>query len=88
MRCVRSRTLTFPPAGIGVAFQPSSGCTQPPNLGLCRGSGVLTKEKTGWKIAQYNPSIPAPNDLANQVVKLVAASASPTVTPSTTPAHP
>ncbi|MDY7232224.1 nuclear transport factor 2 family protein [Hyalangium rubrum] len=34
-----------------------------PNMGPCRGSGVLVKEGTGWKIAQYNLSVPIPNAL-------------------------
>jgi len=34
-----------------------------PNMGPCRGSGVLVKEGGAWKIAQYNLSVPIPNDL-------------------------
>jgi ketosteroid isomerase-like protein len=34
-----------------------------PNMGPCRGSGVLVKEAGGWKIAQYNLSVPIPNAL-------------------------
>ena len=41
------------------------------NYGLCRGSGVLWKTPLGWKIAQYNLSIPLPNDLASDVVKII-----------------
>ena len=37
-----------------------------PNLGPCRGSGVVVATKAGWKIAQYNLSIPIPNDLADE----------------------
>lgn len=44
-----------------------------PNLGPARGSGVLVRLKGVWKIAQYNLSIPIPNALASDVVKLVAA---------------
>lgn len=36
-----------------------------PNLGPCRGSGVLVATDVGWKIAQYNLSIPIPNDLVD-----------------------
>lgn len=39
--------------------------------GQCRGSGVLVKTSKGWKIAQYNLSIPMPNALANQFVKQI-----------------
>lgn len=38
-----------------------------PNLGPCRGSGVLVATNAGWKIAQYNLSMPIPNDLADEV---------------------
>jgi len=31
-----------------------------PNLGLCRGSGVLVLTGGKWKIAQYNLSVPIP----------------------------
>ena len=31
--------------------------------GTCRGTGVLSLTDNGWRIAQYNLSIPIPNDL-------------------------
>lgn len=37
-------------------------------LGQCRGSGAVVKTATGWKVAQYNLSIPIPNPLADEVV--------------------
>jgi hypothetical protein len=43
-----------------------------PNLGPCRGSGVLVRAGRAWKIAQYNLSIPIPNDLADGIVKEIA----------------
>jgi len=43
-----------------------------PNLGLCRGSGVLTRIGGVWKISQYNLSIPIPNALADSIVKQIA----------------
>jgi hypothetical protein len=43
-----------------------------PNLGPCRGSGVLTRAGKTWKIAQYNLSIPIPNALAPSIVKQIA----------------
>ncbi|HMP01056.1 MAG TPA: nuclear transport factor 2 family protein [Gemmatales bacterium] len=40
--------------------------------GTCRGSGVLVRVGQGpWQIAQYNLSIPIPNALAGEVVKLI-----------------
>ncbi len=32
-------------------------------LGRCRGSGVLVRDDLGWKIAQYNLSVPVPNSV-------------------------
>ena len=46
-----------------------------PNMGPCRGSGVLVRGGDAWKIAQYNLSIPIPNDLADGIVKQIAADA-------------
>jgi hypothetical protein len=44
-----------------------------PNLGLCRGSGVLVLLRGEWKIAQYNLSVPIPNSLVEGVVKQIGA---------------
>ena len=38
-----------------------------PNLGPCRGSGVLTLEKGRWQLQTYNLSVPIPNALMNTV---------------------
>lgn len=38
-----------------------------PNLGPCRGSGVLTRDKARWLIQQYNLSVPIPNALMDAV---------------------
>ncbi len=43
-----------------------------PNLGVCRGSGVLLRLGGEWKIAQYNLSVPIPNSIASAVVKQIA----------------
>jgi hypothetical protein len=43
-----------------------------PNLGPARGSGVLLKDRSGqWKIAQYNLSVPIPNERFAEVKKLL-----------------
>lgn len=42
-----------------------------PNLGPCRGSGVLVATNAGWKIAQYNLSIPIPNALVEDFKKRI-----------------
>ncbi len=36
-------------------------------LGTCRGSGVLVKVSGAWKVAQYNLSLPIPNELVDRV---------------------
>lgn len=37
---------------------------------ICRGSGVLRRYDTGWKIEQYVLSMTIPNDLSNRVTAL------------------
>jgi ketosteroid isomerase-like protein len=44
-----------------------------PNLGPARGSGVLMWDGATWKIAQYNLSVPIPNDAFADVKKLIEA---------------
>ena len=39
--------------------------------GTCRGTGVLVNTAQGWKIFQYNLSIPVPNALSLDVVKII-----------------
>jgi hypothetical protein len=41
------------------------------SYGRCRGSGVLVNTEQGWKILQYNLSIPIPNAIARQVVDVI-----------------
>ena len=44
-----------------------------PNLGPARGSGVLVRDAKGdWKVAQYNLSVPIPNERFAQVKKVIA----------------
>jgi len=45
------------------------------NLGETRGTGALVKEDGEWKIAQYNLTIPVPNDLAREFVARIRAAA-------------
>ena len=40
--------------------------------GDVRGSGVLIKKPSGWKIVQYNLSFPIPNEIAKNVVQQIA----------------
>ena len=41
------------------------------SYGVCRGTGVLIKTAQGWKIAQYNLSVPLPNGMAKGVIKQI-----------------
>jgi len=41
------------------------------NYGQCRGTGVLRLTSNGWKILQYNLSIPVPNEIASVVVEKI-----------------
>jgi SnoaL-like domain len=44
-----------------------------PNLGPCRGSGVLVFVDGEWKIEQYNLSVPIPNAIVRDLVKQIGA---------------
>jgi ketosteroid isomerase-like protein len=39
--------------------------------GNCRGTGVLVKTKQGWKISQYNLSVPIPNAISTNIVRKI-----------------
>ena len=47
------------------------------NMGTCRGSGVLVLDGGRWKIAQYNLSVPIPNEAFADVKKVIDAAAKP-----------
>jgi ketosteroid isomerase-like protein len=38
------------------------------HYGACRGSGVLRRDGDDWRIAQYNLTIPVPDELAPELV--------------------
>jgi hypothetical protein len=40
-------------------------------MGTCRGSGVLRKTATGWKLEQYHLSVTVPNELIRDFITLV-----------------
>lgn len=40
-------------------------------MGVCRGSGVLQKTDSGWKIKQYHLSVTVPNDAIKDFIALV-----------------
>ena len=39
--------------------------------GMTRGSGVLLLQDGDWKVAQYHLTLPVPNDLMDDVVKMI-----------------
>jgi ketosteroid isomerase-like protein len=41
------------------------------NMGATRGTGVLVKLGSEWKITQYNLTVPIPNDLAREFVATI-----------------
>ncbi len=63
-----SRWITFAPDRTVAWFDEA---LETPNMGPCRGSGVLVATNAGWKIAQYNLSIPIPNDLVDDFKKRI-----------------
>lgn len=63
-----SRRVTFAPDHTVAWFDER---LDTPNLGPCRGSGVLVDTAAGWKIAQYNLSIPIPNALTDEFRKRI-----------------
>ncbi len=42
-------------------------------MGVCRGSGILTRTRQGWKIQQYHLSVTVPNDIIRDFITLVDA---------------
>lgn len=60
------RTITFSADGKYAWFDELLD-TQ---MKLCRGSGVLEKIGTQWKIRQYVLSMTVPNDVSNEIIKI------------------
>lgn len=63
-----SRVVYFSENGLTAWFDETLAT---PNLGPCRGSGVLNITDNGWKISHYNLSVPIPNEIVNGVVKQI-----------------
>jgi len=40
-------------------------------MGVCRGSGVLKKTTSGWKLEQYHLSVTVPNEIIRDFISLV-----------------
>ena len=41
------------------------------HMGICRGSGVVKRNKEGWKIKHYNLALTLPNEKLNEYRKLI-----------------
>ena len=67
------RAITFAPDGRMAWFDEDLAT---PNLGPCRGSGVLLLKDGAWKIAQYNLALTVPNGIAKEVKARIEAFAS------------
>ena len=74
----KGKAWTFKAASRWITFAPDRRVAwfdellDSPHMGPCRGSGVLVHSGGAWKIAQYNLSIPIPNDLVDGVTKTIA----------------
>ncbi len=62
------RSVVFSPDGAAAFFDELLNHEK---FGTCRGSGALRKVGAEWKIAQYNLSLPIPNEKMDDVVKLI-----------------
>ena len=71
---VKSRHTVFSPDGTHAIFDEHLDNA---SYGHCRGSGVLRRIGDEWRIVQYHLTIPIPNDLAGQVVKLIRGTTKP-----------
>jgi hypothetical protein len=64
------RSITLGSSGEVAWFEED---LETPNLGPARGSGVLVRGAGGapWRIAQYNLSVPIPNDRFDEVKRVI-----------------
>lgn len=69
-----ARNITLSPDGNLAWFDEALSNA---NYGETRGSGVLRLINGEWKICQYNLSVPVPNDLLGEVVKMIRARQNP-----------
>jgi ketosteroid isomerase-like protein len=69
----KGKAWSFKPVERHVSFSPDRSVAwfderlDTPNLGPARGSGVLLRTPAGWKISQYNLSVPIPNALMKEI---------------------
>jgi uncharacterized protein (TIGR02246 family) len=69
----KGKAWSFTPVSRHVSFSKDGAVAwfdealSTPNMGPARGSGVLVKDGGAWRIAQYNLSLPIPNDLMKEL---------------------
>lgn len=63
------RAVTFSPDGQTAWFDED---LDTPNMGPCRGTGVLSLQAGRWVIRHYNLTVPIPNDLMGEVKNRIA----------------
>ena len=63
-----SRYITLAEDGMTAWFDEA---LDTPNMGPCRGSGVMKLTNNGWKIAHYNLSLTVPNEAMDEVKKVI-----------------
>lgn len=62
------RSVTFGKDGTTAWFDET---LETPHLGPARGTGVLVHDGGSWKIAQYHLCVPIPNEVFDQVKKII-----------------
>lgn len=73
----KGRAWTFHPRNRNVYFSQDGNVAwfdevlDSASYGQMRGTGVLQRTASGWKIEQYNLTIPIPNDLAKEFVEKI-----------------
>ena len=75
----KGRGWTYVPTSRHVSIAPDRATAwfdeilENEKYGTTRGTGVLLKRDDEWKIVQYHLTIPVPNELAEEVVKMIRA---------------
>ena len=69
----RGKGWAYVPSARSIALSPDGGTAwfdetvENEWYGSCRGSGVVRRENDAWRIAQYNLTIPVPDDLVPEL---------------------
>ncbi len=77
----RHRNVVLAPEGT-VAWFDETAVSE--HYGACRGTGVLRKVKGVWKVAHYSLTLPVPNEITRDVVRMIRATKKKTPSIATT----